>query len=130
MRGTALGFGLAAMATGAALAGPLDAYRDRARVLVLSAPEAGDADLRAQRAALGSARTGLADRDLALAILGSCRGEILSCGNPGDVVTVLRRAQVDLHDRCALMDQAFAVGSLPMAKIEKYRSRASVSAPE
>ena len=35
MRGTALGFGLAAMATGAALAGPLDAYRDRARVLVL-----------------------------------------------------------------------------------------------
>ena len=67
---------------------------------------------------------------VALAILGSCRGEILSCGNPGDVVTVLRRAQVDLHDRCALMDQAFAVGSLPMAKIEKYRSRASVSAPE
>ncbi|AIQ92018.1 DUF4174 domain-containing protein [Methylobacterium oryzae] len=64
MRGTALGFGLAAMATGAALAGPLDAYRDRARVLVLSAPAAGDADLRAQRAALGSARTGLADRDL------------------------------------------------------------------
>lgn len=64
MRETALGLGLAAMAAGAALAGPLDDYRDRARVLVLSAPEAGDAQLRAQRAALGSARTGAAERDL------------------------------------------------------------------
>ncbi|MEE7438789.1 hypothetical protein MOR12E_05760 [Methylobacterium oryzae] len=45
MRETALGLGLAAMAAGAALAGPLDGYRDRARVLVLSAPEAGDAQL-------------------------------------------------------------------------------------
>ena len=66
MRETALGLGLAAMAAGAALAGPLDDYRDRARVLVLSAPEAGDAQFRAQRAALGSVRTGAAERDLVI----------------------------------------------------------------
>ncbi|MEE7494646.1 DUF4174 domain-containing protein [Methylobacterium oryzae] len=67
MRETALGLGLAAiaaMAAGAARAGPLDTYRDRARVLVLSAPEAGNAQLRAQRAALASVRTGVAERDL------------------------------------------------------------------
>jgi hypothetical protein len=67
MRETALGLGLAAvaaMAAGAALAGPLDGYRDRARVLVLSAPDSGDAQLRAQRAALASVRAGVAERDL------------------------------------------------------------------
>jgi hypothetical protein len=67
MRETALGLGLAAMAAmtaRAALAGPLDNYRDRARVLVLSAPDAGDAQLRAQRAALASVRNGVAERDL------------------------------------------------------------------
>jgi hypothetical protein len=67
MRETALGLGLAAMAAmaaGAALAGPLDSYRDRARVLVLSAPDSGDAQLRAQRAALASVRAGVAERDL------------------------------------------------------------------
>ncbi|KTS02606.1 MULTISPECIES: DUF4174 domain-containing protein [Methylobacterium] len=67
MRETALGLGLAAttaMAAAAAPAGPLDGFRDRARVLVLSAPEAGDAQLRAQRAALASVRAGVAERDL------------------------------------------------------------------
>ena len=67
MRETALGLGLAAMAAmaaGAALAGPLDGYRGRARVLVLSAPDSGDAQLRAQRVALASDRAGVAERDL------------------------------------------------------------------
>ena len=61
---TALGLGLVALTAGAASAGPLDAYRDRARVLVLSAPDAADAQLKAQRAALGPVRGGLAERDL------------------------------------------------------------------
>lgn len=64
MRTAALGLGLAVLGAGAASAGPLDAYRDRARVLVLSAPDAADTQLRGQRAALGSARTGIAERDL------------------------------------------------------------------
>lgn len=63
MRGTALGLGLAAL-TAAASAAPLDAYRDRARVLVLSAPDAEDSQLKAQRAALGPVRDGVAERDL------------------------------------------------------------------
>lgn len=63
MRRMALGLGLAALTTAAA-ATPLDAYRDRARVLVLSAPDAGDAQLKAQRAALGPVRDGVAERDL------------------------------------------------------------------
>ncbi|WP_342107533.1 DUF4174 domain-containing protein [Methylobacterium sp. SI9] len=71
MRRTALGLGLAAL-TATASAAPLDAYRDRARVLVLSAPDAGDAQLRAQRAALGPVRSGVAERDLVvLEALGS-----------------------------------------------------------
>ena len=64
MRMAALGLGWAIVAAGAASAGPLDAYRDRARVLVLSAPDASDAHLKAQRAALGAARIGVAERDL------------------------------------------------------------------
>ncbi|MCJ2093714.1 DUF4174 domain-containing protein [Methylobacterium sp. J-072] len=64
MRTTLIGLGLAALTTGAAMAGPLDAYRWRSRVLVLSAPDAADADLRAQRAALGPMRGGAAERDL------------------------------------------------------------------
>ncbi|MCJ2086815.1 DUF4174 domain-containing protein [Methylobacterium sp. E-005] len=63
MRGTALGLGLAAL-TATASAAPLDAYRDRVRVLVLSAPDAADAQLKAQRAALGPVRDGVAERDL------------------------------------------------------------------
>lgn len=63
MRRTALGLGLAAL-TATASAAPLDAYRDRARVLVLSAPDAADAQLAAQRSALGPVRGGVAERDL------------------------------------------------------------------
>lgn len=64
MRGTALGLGLAFLTAGQASAASLDAYRERARVLVLSAPDAGDAQLKAQRAALGPVRGGVAERDL------------------------------------------------------------------
>lgn len=64
MRRMALGLGLATLAAGTASAAPLDAYRDRARVLVLSAPDAADAQLKAQRAALGPVHSGLAERDL------------------------------------------------------------------
>ena len=64
MRATLIGLGLAALTAGAATAGPLDAYRWRSRVLVLSAPDSDDPDLRAQRAALGPMRGGAAERDL------------------------------------------------------------------
>ena len=64
MRATLIGLGLAALTAGAATAGPLDAYRWRSRVLVLSAPDSDDAALRAQRAALGPMRGGAAERDL------------------------------------------------------------------
>jgi Domain of unknown function (DUF4174) len=64
MRMTALGLGLAALAAAPAIAGSLDSYRGRARVLVLSAPDAADAQLKAQRVALGSVRAGAAARDL------------------------------------------------------------------
>ncbi|MDP4025531.1 DUF4174 domain-containing protein [Methylobacterium sp. NEAU 140] len=57
--------GAALLATGAAAGSdPLAAHRWRTRVLVLSAPGAGDAGLRAQRAALASVRGGLGERDL------------------------------------------------------------------
>jgi hypothetical protein len=64
MRGTALGLGLAFLTAGQTSAASLDAYRERARVLVLSAPDAGDAQLKAQRAALDPVRGGVAERDL------------------------------------------------------------------
>ena len=64
MRATLIGFGLAALTAGAAAAGPLDAYRWRSRILVLSAPAAADPNLRAQRAALGPVRGGVSERDL------------------------------------------------------------------
>ncbi|AYO85032.1 DUF4174 domain-containing protein [Methylobacterium brachiatum] len=64
MRTTLIGLGLAALTHSAVMAGPLDAYRWRSRVLVLSAPDPADADLRAQRAALGPMRGGVAERDL------------------------------------------------------------------
>ena len=66
MRTVLIGLGLAMLAPGAhaGAENPLDAYRWRARVLVLSAPEAGDVRLKAQRAALASARRGAAERDL------------------------------------------------------------------
>lgn len=55
-------------------ADPLDGYRWRARVLVLSAPHPDDAALRAQRQALAAVRPGAAERDLVtLEALGSDR---------------------------------------------------------
>ncbi|WP_342148842.1 DUF4174 domain-containing protein [Methylorubrum sp. SB2] len=55
-----------AMTGGAAMAegNPLERYVWQARVLVVSAPDAGDARLAAQRQALASARTGVSERDL------------------------------------------------------------------
>ena len=66
MRAGLIGLGLATLAAGAGAAGGdmLDAYRWRSRVLVLSAPDPGDARLKAQRAALASARGGVGERDL------------------------------------------------------------------
>jgi hypothetical protein len=61
--GLGTGLALATFATAAAR-DPLDTYRGRARVLVLAAPDAGDPALKAQRAALGSARAAVAERDL------------------------------------------------------------------
>lgn len=63
MRGMLIGLGLAVLGTGAA-AGPLDAYRGRARVLVVSAPDASDPHLTAQRSALSSATGATAERDV------------------------------------------------------------------
>lgn len=63
MRAVLVSLALAALA-GSAAAAPLDAYRWRSRVLVLFAPDPGDARLEAQRAALAAVRGGLAERDL------------------------------------------------------------------
>jgi hypothetical protein len=68
----------------------LGAYRWRSRVLVLSAPDAGDARLRAQRVALASARAGVGERDLV----------VLEAVGHGAQATVLRR-------RLGLADGAF-----------------------
>lgn len=43
---------------------PLAAHLWKSRVLVIAAPEAGDARVQAQREALASARAGLSERDL------------------------------------------------------------------
>lgn len=66
MRTGLIGLGLAMLAagTGAAAGDPLDAYRWRSRVLVLSAPGPDDPRLAAQRAILASGRPGIAERDL------------------------------------------------------------------
>ncbi len=65
MRAFVAGLCLAALAFGASAArDPLAAQRWRARILVVSAPSAGDAGLKAQRAALGPVRDGLAERNL------------------------------------------------------------------
>lgn len=59
-----IGLGVAMLAGGGAAGDPLDAYRWRARVLVISAPDAGDGRLTAQRAALAAVGGGVAERDL------------------------------------------------------------------
>ena len=65
MRAFVAGLCLAALAFGASAArDPPAAQRWRARILVVSAPSAGDAGLMAQRAALGPVRDGLAERNL------------------------------------------------------------------
>jgi hypothetical protein len=66
MRAMLAGLSLAILGTAAAAAGddPLVSSRWTSRVLVVSAPGPDDPDLRAQRAALGSVRGGLAERDL------------------------------------------------------------------
>ena len=66
-RGVGLTMAAMALPGAAAAAGeadPLAGYRWKARVLVIAAPEAGDARLSAQRQALASARAGVAERDL------------------------------------------------------------------
>ena len=47
-----------------ASAGPLDPWRWERRVLVVAAPDAGDADLRVQRTLLAEDPQGLAERDV------------------------------------------------------------------
>lgn len=70
MRAFVAGLCLAALAFGASAArdplsrDPLAGQRWRSRVLVVSAPGAEDARLKAQRAALGPVRDGLAERQL------------------------------------------------------------------
>ena len=49
---------------GAAGGDPLSGYRWKSRVLVLAAPDGDDAQLKAQRQALASGRTGASERDL------------------------------------------------------------------
>lgn len=62
--GTLIALGVAGDGSFAASEDPLAGYRWKSRVLVLAAPEAGDAHLQAQREALASARRGTAERDL------------------------------------------------------------------
>ena len=65
MRAFLAGLCLAAIAFGASAArDPLASQKWRSRILVVSAPTLDDAGLRAQRAALGPVRNGLAERDL------------------------------------------------------------------
>ena len=66
MRAVLIGLGLAALTAGVgpAASGPLDAYRWRSRVLVLSASGQGDERLKAQRADLASVPGGIRARDL------------------------------------------------------------------
>ncbi|QDZ24491.1 Rab-GTPase-TBC domain-containing protein [Chloropicon primus] len=64
---------------------------------------------------------------VALAIIKLSKKQVLACTNPGDVLTTLKGAQSALHDRCKLMDLAFnGLGSLPIQKIQKYRSRSKL----
>lgn len=64
--GAALALILGAGAGAAADGDPLAAYRWRSRVLVVSAPSASDAGLRAQREMLDAARAGGRERDLVI----------------------------------------------------------------
>ncbi len=63
MRTTLIGLGLAALTFGAAMAGPLEPIAGGPGAGAVG-PDPADADLRAQRAALGPMRGGVAERDL------------------------------------------------------------------
>lgn len=82
MRAFVAGLSLAALAIGPAAArDPLASLRGRTRVLVVSAPIEADPALAAQRLALASARTGLAERDLV----------VMEAVGEGPEATALRR---------------------------------------
>lgn len=82
MRAFVAGLCLAALAFGvSATRDPLAAQRWRARTLVVSAPSAGDAGLKAQRAALGPVRDGLAERHLV----------VMEAVGPGPEASALRK---------------------------------------
>jgi hypothetical protein len=88
----AAGISLAILGTveAAAMDDPVAAARWTSRVLVVSAPGPDDPGLRAQRAALGSVRSGLAERDL----------QVIEAVGGGAEATALRR-------RFGLPDGAF-----------------------
>jgi hypothetical protein len=64
VRGWAIGATLLGVGAAQAAGSPLERYRWSARVLVVSAPGAGDPNLAAQRAILAEVRPGLKERDL------------------------------------------------------------------
>ncbi|TXM64711.1 DUF4174 domain-containing protein [Methylobacterium sp. WL120] len=81
--GLALANAFAAFAgSGAAAQDPLARYRQVSRVLVLSAPDAGDRRLVAQRATIAAARAGLSERDLVV---------VEAVGGGGDAEAIRRR---------------------------------------
>ncbi len=83
MRAMLAGLSLAILGTAAAAGDdPLAASRWTSRVLVVSAPGPDDPGLRAQRAALGSVRGGLAERDLKV---------IEAIGHGAEAATLRRR---------------------------------------
>ena len=82
MRAFVAGLCLAALAFGASAArDPLAAQRWRSRILVVSAPSAEDAGLKAQRIALGPVRDGLAERQLV----------VMEAVGPGPEAVTLRK---------------------------------------
>ena len=81
--GLALAIAFAAFAgSGAAAQDPLARYRQVSRVLVLSAPNAGDRRLVAQRTTIAAAGAGLGERDLVV---------VEAVGDGGDAEVIRRR---------------------------------------
>lgn len=78
----ALALGLATGGAAPAAADPLSAHRGVSRLLVLSAPDAADRRLTAQRAALAAVRPDLGERDLVV---------VEAVGGGPDAVAVRRR---------------------------------------
>ena len=132
MRATLIGLGLAALAAGAAMAGPLDAYRWRSRVLVLSAPDAADADLRAQRAALDPMRGGVTERDLVVleavgdtAEARALRAQLALPAGEFRVVLVGKDGGAKLAAAAPIPPQKLfsTIDAMPMRRGEKERTR-------